>query len=131
MMRKITIIFALVAMLFAFSGCGKNKGTNPGTDPEELGNDFAGIYELSVDYDVYVDGELTEESNSMSGILKIMPSSRTTVVVEGIMQFNGSETMLYETTGTIGNDNVLRLNPSTYDQDTVPISVFYNDIEYA
>lgn len=131
-MKKRTFLFALIAMLFAFTACDKNDDNNT-TDPEEpaLGNKFAGIYELLVDYKVYIDGELSDEPGFMSGILKIMPSGPTTVVVEGIMQFNGGDAMLYETTGTIVNDTILRLNPSTYTQGTAPISIYYYDIEYA
>lgn len=139
-MKKRTILFAMIAMLFAFTGCDK-KDDNNTTEPDEptvVKNKFAGVYELLVDYDIYFDGELSiDDSGSMSGLLTITATSDTTVSVQGVMQFGRGDAMLYETTGTIENDIILHLNPSTYvnpnasGEDAAPISIYYYDIEYA
>ena len=119
-------------MLLAFTGCDK-KSDDKGNDNEPepvVENKFAGVYELSVDYEVFIDGD-ESDPGSMGGLLTITATSDTTVSVVGVIEFGDGDATLYETTGTIVDGNMLRLEPSVYSQGASPINIYYYDIVYA
>lgn len=118
-MKKITLLAVLIAMLIVCNSCEKNKSVD----------NFVGTYNITIDYDTYVDGEYAE-SGCFEGTLSITAIDKTTVRVEGIVNFSGGNAALYETTGSVDNNGVLHLEASTYDKGTVPIEVSYGDINY-
>lgn len=134
-MKKDTLIVALIAMLFTFTGCDKKDSNSPDNGKADGGiretpaSKFVGKYELFIDYDVFLDGE-ESDPGSMYGTLTIAAINDSTVSVEGIMEFGSGDAPLYSTTGTVDKDGVLHLEPNEYTGGAVPLYVSYYDIVY-
>ncbi len=124
-MKTRTIVVALIALLIVCSGCKKKED-----DRKVITNQFTGTYELAIDYEVYIDGELSEEPGFMDGILTITAIDETTVSVKGEVNMNETYVTLYDTKGTIDKDGILRLEKSYYNGGSAPIEIFYYDMEY-
>lgn len=124
-MKTRTIAVSLIAMLIVCTGCKKKEN-----DKKVTANQFAGTYELAIDYEVYIDGELSEDPGFMDGYLTITAIDETTVSVKGDVNMNEQYVTLYDTKGTIDKDGVLRLEKSNYNGGSAPIEIYYYDIEY-
>lgn len=116
---------ALIALLALCTGCDKKE-----EEKKVSTNQFAGTYELAIDYEVYIDGELSEDPGFMDGYLTITAIDETTVSVKGEVNMNEQYVTLYDTKGTIDKDGVLHLEKSNYNGGSAPIEIYYYDMEY-